>query len=53
MKPRLCSDHKKPLISPDWCAECPQTQASDWICDEGGLHWTGNPCDCAPEEDDE
>lgn len=25
-------------------------EAISWICDEGGMHWTGNPCDCEPEE---
>jgi len=27
--------------------------AVDWICDDGGLHWTGSTCDCPPEEVDE
>jgi hypothetical protein len=27
--------------------------AVDWICDDGGLHWTGDPCDCPPDDDDE
>jgi hypothetical protein len=26
---------------------------NSWICDDGGLHWTGDPCDCPPEDDDE
>jgi hypothetical protein len=26
---------------------------NSWICDDGGLHWNGDPCDCPPDEDEE